>query len=253
MSRFSAEAWRLALAPDAWHLAGAATTVRVPVGEDPAGALAELDVTGDGTLARKGRLAVEIADGWLRYLVIEWPLGLKGGAERTAWVSERFRAVHGLDAADWVLGVDRAEHGAVAFASAAPRALVDAVTRFAGARRMRLVALQGSFVAGYNRLRAGSSAALDAGSGALGLWRDGRLTLGLWADGQWSRVRSVGATRGDAAAVLARTLAGWVSALAAETGQPGRSGTVHVQGVDQEELLGMLPDGWRVAACGGAA
>lgn len=253
MSRFSAEPWRLTLAQDAWHLAGADTTVVVPVGDDPVGALAVLDTLGDGQPARKGRLAVEIADAWLRYLVIEWPLGLNGGAERAAWVSERFRVVHGLDAAEWVPCVDRAAQGTAALASAAPRALVDAVTRFAGGRRMRLAAVQGSFVAGYNRLRARSSVVMDADPGAFGWCSDGRLTLGLWAGGQWCRVRSVGVTDDDAGAVLTRTLAGWLPALATETGRPGGEGTLHVQGVEPELLRGMLPDGWRAQACGGVA
>ncbi|MBN8440587.1 MAG: hypothetical protein J0M28_02625 [Thauera sp.] len=254
MSRFSAESWRLTLAPDAWHLAGADASVVVPVGDDPAGALDALATLGDRTPVRKGRLAVEIADAWLRYLVIEWPLGLRGGAERAAWVSERFRAVHGVDAAEWVLGVDRAAQGTAALTSAAPRALIDAVTRFAGERRMRLTSLQGRFVAGYNRLRTGSYVVLDADLcadlGAFGLCRDGRLTLGMWAGGQWCRVRSLRVADGDAAPLLVRTLAGWLPAVTAEPGQPGGAGKVLVQGVDVERLMGTLPEGWRAQACG---
>ncbi|MCW5581324.1 MAG: hypothetical protein KIS72_08285 [Luteimonas sp.] len=203
---------------------------------------------GDAARPRKGRLEVELADAWLRYLVIEWPAGVSGRAERAAWVTERFRSVHGAGAAEWVIGVDRGAVGNTALASAAPRALVEALTRFAADRQLRIVALHGSFVAAYNRLQARPSAVPEASCGALGMCRDGRLTVGLWARGQWRRVRSVQAQAG-AGAVLGTTLAGWLPALADAYGEAGGNGVLHVLGVAPEAL----PPGWRVQAGEGAA
>lgn len=250
MSRFSAETCRLTLARDTWHLAGTGTAVTAPAGDDPAGALLTL---GDHSTVRGGRLAVEIADDWLRYLVIEWPPGLRGGAERAAWVAERFRAVHGLGAAEWVLAVDQSAHGAAALASAAPRALVEGVTRFARDRRMRVVALQGSFVAGYKRLRTRPAFSSDEVCGAFGLFREQRLTLGLWAGGQWRRVRSAVVSEGDAAPALGRMLAGWGAEIGAELASSGGASLVRLQGFAPQALAEGLPSGWHAQACAGVA
>lgn len=254
MSRLSAESWRLTLDGANWRLRRGPTEFVAPAGADPALALTGLC---DRAAVRGGRLAVELADAWLRYLVIDWPVGLKGGDERQAWVAERFRSVHGVNAIDWVISVDRAAAGRSVLACAAPRALVEALTRFAADHRMRFTSLTGSFVAAYNRLHGDATLAADAEPfGALALCRDGRLTLGLWCRGQWRRVRSV-AAGADAGTILERTLAGWLpgfSELAREgegalSGELGGSGVLHVLGIEPEAL----PGRWRLQAIGDVA
>lgn len=240
MSRFSADPWRLSLGDAAWGLAGAGQEWIAPIGEGPS---MGLDRLGDPSLLRHGRVEVELADNWLRYLVIDWPAGLKGRAEREAWVNERFRAVHGADAAQWVIAVDRAAFADTALASAAPRSLVGALTRFASAHQMRVVSLRGSFVTAYNRLHRGIQGMESAACGALGVCRDGRLTLGLWVHGQWQRVRSVHAGDG-AGAVLGTTLASWLPRLATVSADVSGSGVLHVLGVVPEAL----PPDWRTQA-----
>jgi hypothetical protein len=255
----SAESWRLTLDGATWRLRRGPTEFVAPAGADPALALTGLC---DRAAVRGGRLAVELADAWLRYLVIDWPVGLKGGDERQAWVAERFRSVHGVNAIDWVISVDRAAAGRSVLACAAPRALVEALTRFAADHRLRFVSLTGSFVATYNTLHGGAALAADAEPlGALGLRRDGRLTLGLWSRGQWRRVRSV-AAGADAGQILGRTLAGWLPGLsvAAGEGKGVRSGEVFAPGV--LHLLGIgiepeeaeaLPGNWRLQVIGDVA
>lgn len=240
MSRFSAETWRLSLGEAAWRLAGAGQEWIAPVGETPSLGLEGL---GDASLLRHGRLEVELADNWLRYLVIDRPDGLKGRAEREAWVADRFRAVHGADAAQWVVAVDRAAFADTALASVAPRALVEALTRFASARRMRVVSLRGSFVTAFNRLQGGIQAMDSAACGALGVCRGGRLTLGLWAHGQWQRVRSVHAGDG-AGTLLGTTLASWLPRLTTASADVSGAGVLHVLGVVPDAL----PPGWRTQA-----
>lgn len=237
MSRFSPETWRLTLDTTCWRLAGAGREWSAPAGPEPASALAEL---GEAGLLRRGRLDVELSDDCLRYLVIEWPNGLKGQAERRAWVAERFRGVHGIDAAGWVMSVDEA--GAdTALACAAPRTLVEELTRFAFAHRMKLVAMRGGFVAAYNHLQGRMRRQDELTCGALAEYRNGRLTLGLWYRGGWQRIRSA-RTEGRAAMTLSATLAGWLPGLAATLPGAGPAGVLHARGV----MPDTLPHGWRV-------
>lgn len=241
MSRFSAEPWRLTLGERTWRLARAGDERIAPVEGEPAAALAGL---GWPEEARRGALAVEFADAWLRYIVIEWPAGLKGGSEREAWAAERMRSVHGVGGPEWAISVDRGASGDTALACAAPRTLVDAVARLAAERRLRITAMQGSFVTVYNRLLPGSHVGGKGACGALGVCREGRLTLGLWAGGQWRRIRSANAG-GDVGAMLGRMLPG----LATTIGDAAGAGVLHVLGAAPQ----VLPEGWSVQVCEGAA
>lgn len=240
MSRFSAESLQLALDSAGWHLHHGGGVIRVAVDKDPAAALATLAVPSVGRRLLRPRLKVDIADHWLRYLVIEWPVGLRGRAERATWVSDRFLAVHGIESGAWVTTLDRDATGSTTLACAAPRALVDAVASFARAGRMRIDAFGGHFAQTYNRLLP----RLGAGAGALALCCDGRLTLGLWRGGSWQRVRSlaVGATPG---LTLSQTFAAWLPGLGARV----EGGLLHTLGIEPA----FLPAGWSTVALGAGA
>lgn len=236
MSRFSAEPWQLTLDGCGWRLSRDHAELSAPVQGDSttlAAALATLDTQAP---LRGGRLAVELRDKLLRYLVIEWPAGLRGRAERQAWVSERFREVHGADAALWVFALDREGGSARQLACAAPRDVVEAVSAFAAARRLRITAFRGSFIAAVNRVRNG----LDAGTGGLALQGDGQLTMGIWRDGEWRRIRSMAASD-DSGAALRQTLASWLPELAVEPAAGSAPATLHAIGLAPVGL----PAGWQ--------
>lgn len=237
MSRFSAEYLQLALDSTGWQLRQGDGITRVAAGKDPAAALATLAVPSVTRRLLRPRLEVDIADHWLRYLVIDWPAGLRGRAERATWVSDRFFAVHGIETSAWATALDRDAAGSTTLACAAPRELVDAVVSFARAGRMRIDAFGGHFAQTYNQLLP----RLGAGAGALALCRDGRLTLGLWRGGRWQRVRSltVGTTPG---LTLSQTLAAWLPGLGADADE----GLIHTVGIEPA----FLPAGWRTVTLG---
>lgn|GEM_PF-2472234 len=238
MSRFwadlSADRWKLDLDESAWWLRGTEGEGRVPVDHDLVGALAGISVP---RRWRKGLLEVEIGDAHLRYLVIDLPTGISGGAERQAWVAERFRSVHGVDANDWRIALDDDAIGGAVLACAAPRTLVSAVERFASAHHFRIASFSGSFVLAYNRLPAQAV----SGPGAFALLRGKRLTLGVWNRGQWRRVRGLAVGR-DAGDTLSRALMDCLPGLTREWGADV-SAVLHAEGVEPA----FLPAGWRRA------
>lgn len=184
MSRFWSEPRRLHVAPDALTIDDAGERRRIAF-DGPA--QAAFAAAAASLAPRRGsRWHVVLADALVRYLVIEWPAGLKGRAERAAFVAHRFREVHGASAPEWRTAMEPAVAGAPLVACAAPAALVDAVEVWARAQRLRLDGITGEFVAVYNESRQ----ALDAPTAALAVQRGGRLTIGLWRDGRWSALRS---------------------------------------------------------------
>lgn len=236
MSRFSAEPWQLALDGYGWRLRRDRDEYGAAAPREALGAADALRLLDESGQARGGRLTVEFRDNLLRYLVIDWPAGLRGRAERDAWIAERFRDVHGVDAAQWVIAADREANGDSTLCCAAPRVLVEAVSAFAAARRMRVAAMHGRFVAAANRLRAG----LDADIGGLAICVGGHLTMGVWRGGEWRRVRAL-AVAGDAHAALQRTLAGWLPELGSASAAAGAAPTLHTIGLDSCAL----PAGWQ--------
>jgi hypothetical protein len=229
-----ARQWRLFLDESCWRLQVGRLEHTVAVSDDAALALARIPLPGD--VPRRGDLEVEIGDGHLRYLVIDWPTGLSGRAERRAWAAERFRIVHDIEEEGWVISVDD-NGGASALGCAAPLTLVDAVKRFAHEHRLRIVAFTGSFMLAYNRLPAQAT----TGPGAFALRCGSRLTLGVWNQDRWRRVLGFSAGA-DAAASLSRALSTSLAALALET-SAGHTALLHVNGIDP----GLLPAGWQLA------
>lgn len=99
---------------------------------------------------------MQLADAWLRYLVVNWPPGLRTAGERAAFLAHRFGEVKGVAAPEWVVQADRDAHDLPAARSAAPRRLVviAAAQGFAARHGYALAGIEADFIATYNRLRA---------------------------------------------------------------------------------------------------
>ena len=204
MSRSTAEAL-LRLERAAWVLDGPDGTRRCALdGGAPAAALDALQPPVPG----RGRpLRVRLADAWLRYLVVNWPSGLRTAGERAAFLAHRFGEVHGVGAPEWVVQADRDVHDLPALGCAAPAAVIAAVQGFAARHGYTLAGIEADFVATYNRLRARFREA-DGEPAALAVVHDGRLTVGLWRSGAWRGVRSQ-SVRDDGASALRLMLEAW--------------------------------------------
>ena len=262
MSRSTAETL-LRLERDAWVLDGPDGTRRCALeGGAPAAALDALQPPAPG----RGRaLRVRVADAWLRYLVVNWPQGLRTAGERAAFLAHRFGEVHGVGAPEWVVQADRDAHDLPALGCAAPAAVIAAVQGFAARHGYTLAGIEGGFIATYNRLRARFREP-DGEPAALAVLHDGRLTVGLWRSGAWRGVRSQ-PVRDDGATALRLMLEAWgreadlVHASAANpdarpalagavqagkmqsaNSQAGgmRGGVLHAAGYE-----GAVPEGWR--------
>lgn len=259
MSRSTAETL-LRLEREAWVLEGPGGVRRCALdGGAPAAALDALQPPAPG----RGRaLRVRIGDAWLRYLVVQWPAGLRTAAERAAFLAHRFAEVHGVGAPEWVVQADRDAYELPALGCAAPAAVIAAAQGFAARHGYRLAGIEADFVATYNRLRARLRDA-EGELAALALLREGRLTVGLWRSGAWRGVRSQ-AVRDDGAGALRLMLEAWAReadlALAAAQAQlvpataghgarapdeaspaaAAHGGVLHVAGYG-----GPLPAGWR--------
>jgi hypothetical protein len=204
VSRFWAEPRRLLVEADALAVVGGAEWRRVGFdGEADAAFAASVP---DALVPRGSRCQVLLADALVRYLVIQWPSGLRGRSERAAFVAHRFREVHAVTAPDWQIMVEPTAGGFPALACAAPAALIEAIAAWARRHRVRLAGLSGEFVAAYNRARP----RVAHGFGALGLQRDGRLTIGMWHDAVWHALRSqpLGAGGDNAVGVMLASMRG---------------------------------------------
>ncbi|MHB8784868.1 MAG: hypothetical protein ACYC5W_01360 [Thauera sp.] len=242
MSRSTAEVL-LRLEREAWVLEGPGGQVRCALdGALPGAALERLQPAG---ALRGRRLRVRLGDAWLRYLVVRWPQGVRGAAERAAFLAHRFGEVHGVGAPDWVLAADRDAHDLPALACAAPAAVVAAAQGFAARHGCLPEGIAGDFITAYNALRRRFDEA-DGVHAALALLRDGRLTVGMWSGGAWAGVRSQ-AVRDDGTAALRLMLEAWMrdvdpnpspAVQAVEHAQ--RGGVVYAAG-----FAGGLPAAWR--------
>lgn len=262
MSRSTAEAL-LRLERAAWVLDGPDGTRRCAL--DGAAPAAVLDALQPPAPARGRPLRVQLADAWLRYLVVNWPPGLRTAGERAAFLAHRFGEVHGVGAPEWVVQADRDAHDLPALGCAAPAAVIAAAQGFAARHGYALAGIEADFIATYNRLRARFREA-DGEPAALAVVRDGRLTVGLWRSGAWRGVRSQ-SVRDDGAGALRLMLEAWgrdaelVHPSAVNVGaQPVREGATHAgrmqsapspKGATRGGVLhaagyhGAVPEGWR--------
>jgi len=184
VSRFWAEPRRLLVEADALAVVGGGERRRVGFDGDADAAFAAS--APDALVPRGSRCQVLLADALVRYLVIQWPSGLRGRSERAAFVAHRFRQVHGVSAPEWQIMVEPTAGAFPALACAAPAVLIDATAGWARRRRVRLAGLSGEFVAAFNRARP----RVTHRFGALGLQRGGRVTVGIWHDAMWQALRS---------------------------------------------------------------
>lgn len=231
----------LVLDSDAWALLTPTGVRRRTLDAAPAAQLERLKVD---PLARDTALQVVVHDVWLRHLVVRWPEGVFGRAERDAWLGHRFRDVHGVAAPEWSLATDRDSVGPSVLASAIPAALIAAIHVFVRRHRLRLGGVVGDFVATYNRWQPGFREPRDS-FGALAVVRGRRVTAGLWRDGEWLAIRSQPFAGEDASATVGNMLDTW--ALAESGGRGSKAapiGVLHTVGPDVD-----APAGWRVERC----
>lgn len=203
MSRSTAD-WQLHLESDAWRLLTPEGEQRHAFAGSPETVLAKF--TGTGVRGKQG-LRVVLGDAWLRYLILDWPAGLRRGDERRGFMLHRFRLVHDIAEPNWIFAMDRGVENYPALACAMPAWLLNAIRDFAEVRGLRLESVTSDFPVTFGRLR--HRFAEPAGSlAAFALQRDTRLTVGLWRDGAWLALRSQTVAVPDVG-MLAAMLEGW--------------------------------------------
>lgn len=164
---------------------GVAQTLQTAAGDWPALA-AELALL----LPAKARLAVRVADCWLRYWLLELPAGVAGLRDGELLLNARFEALYGQSPADWLIRADW-QAGKPMLACALPRSLPQALAGF------RITTLQPALVADWNRSRLPATGVWCAATG-------GVLTLLYWQEGVLRCVRQQ--RGGDAESLLALEL-----------------------------------------------
>ena len=143
--------------------------------------------------APTGRLAVTVADCWVRYFLLAPPEGVASLRDCRLLLTARFEALYGHSPADWVLQADW-QAGRPMLACALPRALVAALAPFKPASIRPLMLTL------WNR-----HCARLPSDGALCAQADGQANLLYWRAGQ---IRLVRQQKGaDAEALLALELA----------------------------------------------
>lgn len=234
MSRFSADVRRLLIEPDAIRVGHGATQTRLAYEWAPDVALAGLAAAVDGGVMRGSRWDVLFADAVVRYLIVQWPPGLRGGAEREAFLALRFREVHGVGAPEWRIVVERSAADFPVIACAVPAAHIEAVAVWGRENRLRFGNVTGEFLAVYNRVRP----ELESPFGALAVQRNGRITLGFWRDAQWQSLRSQPlGPAGDTSLGL------YLESQSLRSGASGEAGVLYCIGEGPR-----VPAGWRKVA-----
>ena len=190
MSRFWGEPVHLCLSAEGCDIRAAGAVQRLPLADGvlawPAGLAAHLPL--------RARVRAQVADRALRYLVLQWPAGVRGRKEREAWLAHQFKYHHGIDAGEWLFCRDTDPVGDPFIACAMPRVLLDALQAAVAARKGRVLGVTGRFVARFNAL----ADRLSAPDGALATVDQGRMTLGVWRDGMWQALVSRAGNDGDA-------------------------------------------------------
>lgn len=178
------------------------------------------------------RVAVRVADHHARYLVVQWPAGVRAIREREAWLGHQFKSAHGLDMAEWTVAIDRDPVNDPRIVCALPTALLARLNACVATRKAEIVSLTGAFVDDFNL----ASRGIDAADGALAVTRDQRMTLGIWRAGQWQRVVSQVIDTGDSSAARR------VLMQLRVTGEAPAAGVLYTAGASMQ-----MPDGWTTA------
>lgn len=173
------------------------------VGDDGTGWREALEALRGALAAARWRNAacrVVLSNHYARYLLIDWPQGLRGAAEREALLRLRFRAVYGERSQDWRLAVSGSAAGTRSLACAVQSELLDALRETLAAARLRLEAATPYLVVAFNRSREevrGEETWFVA-------VEPGRLGMASFAGGRWASVRNerIGEDVGEALAAL---------------------------------------------------
>ncbi|MBL8484840.1 MAG: hypothetical protein JNJ60_21775, partial [Rhodocyclaceae bacterium] len=146
-----------------------------------AGTAAALDALAAATRLRGRRLRWVLDDAHVHYLLLDWPEGVAGNEEQSAYVRFRFQELCGPAAATQTHSWENARPGHKVLACACDAALLAQLADWARGQGVRVAGARGAWLAAYNRLLP----ALAGPAGAFGLWRGGRCTLGVWRQGDW--------------------------------------------------------------------
>lgn len=149
-------------------------------------------------------VSVAVADAWARTQILDLPAGLRGSAEREAFVQLAFRETYGAAADGWRIACEPSMPGQPLVACALDGSLVDALHGLLGERRQRLASLRPAWVAVAQVRRS----QLAGARGALLTLADGCATLARWEAGAWraQRVQAVGARAEEGWTTLLHTL-----------------------------------------------
>ncbi len=228
MSRWRGDPVRLRIDADTCTVEAAGQSHRIPfsidVPEWPAALAAQLP--------SGARVVVRVADHHARYLVVQWPAGVRATRERKAWLDHQFKTAHGLDMTEWTVAIDRDPVNDPRIVCALPTALISRLNACVATRKAEIVSLTAAFIDEFNR----ACGAINEVDGALAVTDVQRMTIGIWRAGQWQRVVSQVIETGDSAAALR------VLSQLRVTGEASAAGVLYTAGKPMQ-----APDGWTSA------
>jgi hypothetical protein len=146
----------------------------------------------------RGRARVILSNHFVRYALVPWSEALSGDAEETAYVRHHFTRIHGERAKAWLFRASPASAGAARLCSAIDANLLEQLKAcFRRKKASRLVSVQPSLMAAFNRWRG----AVPAAGAWLVLVEPERACVSLHAKGRWQAVHNA---RGEWLALLER-------------------------------------------------
>jgi len=143
-----------------------------------------------------GKTTVVLSNHFVRYALVPWSEALAGEAEEAAYVRHHFVRIHGERAKSWVFRATPAPSGAPRLCSAIDADLLSALKESLS-KKTRLVSVQPSLMAAFNRWRG----AIPAAGAWLALVEPERACVGLHAKGRWQSVQNA---RGEWLTLLER-------------------------------------------------
>ncbi len=132
MSRWRANIIQLHIDSQQVYLTGAGAQGKLSV---VAGDWSALNAELARFLPKRVRLQVRVADCWVRYWLLDLPVGINSIRDGQVLLQARFESLYGQSAADWLIQADWQSEGAV-LACAMPHALQQALAIFAPERLM---------------------------------------------------------------------------------------------------------------------
>ena len=132
----------------------------------------------------RGRVTVVLSNHFVRYALVPWSAELAGEAEEEAYVRHHFVRVYGDRAKAWSFRASPAPAGAARLCSAIDANLLAALRSAFAKTRAKLVSVQPSLMAVFNRARA----AVPARGAWLVLAEPERACVALHSGGRWQAV-----------------------------------------------------------------